>query len=296
MNIKLALLAASCSLLTVGLQAQSLGTLYSMPFDYDVSGDGSDIKNQAGWDNHGLTGFNTTLYEYNHTGGLSYPGISSSGGAISYSSSAASSSGRQVGHEINGGAGISYEGYSAGQQFSFTALLNVGADDGLTPARPAKLSFLSGASVNDVVFGVDGSNMFAEVWAPDGNGGGNIEKFTGPSYSLGNTLAFHAIATKGTGTGAFEPQDSIIELWFNPDFSDLGTPDFTITNARIGREGASNGYDFLQLRTWQDADSVSLTWDEVSIVAIPEPSTYGAIFGLMGLGMLYLKRRRRNQQ
>jgi hypothetical protein len=282
--------------------------LYAQPFNYDAANDGDGLNtnfSSDGWlTSDTLGGFLSGLYTYNHGGGLSYAGLapSASGGAATYAADSASGSGRYVAQTMDGDL-ATWHGRDAGTIIGFTGLVNVADNAGLdTNTNVSTLNFLSGEQVNNVTFGVTSERMFVDI-----NENNSLTRIMGPTYTLGETLAFHVQATRGddttgdgNGTRPNSPRDSVISIWFNPDFDDLGVPDHIATGSRIGRSTAGFGevgdrvdYEHMQIRTWQTANNVGVTWDEATMYIIPEPSTYAALIGLLALGLVAYRRRRR---
>ncbi|MCC5839464.1 MAG: PEP-CTERM sorting domain-containing protein [Opitutales bacterium] len=193
-------------------------------------------------------------------------------------------------YDYNGGTGnrsatqadafLDYGSFAAGQVFEFSALINVER----AQFADAYIAFNSGSVVNNVRFGLNASNMYVTAWM---NGGATTA--TGPAWSLNTTHAFLMRVTQGTGAS---PTDSLVEIWFDPDYSNLGTADFTSTsNTRIGRSGAANAYTGITYGGGTIGDA-RVIWDEVQVYAVPEPSTYAALFGLLALGFVAWRRRR----
>lgn len=297
--------------LMAGVAQAQVEILYGQPFDYDSANNGSSLNtnfSSDGWlTSDTLTGFLSDFYTYDHGGGLSYSGItpSATGGAANYAGTTASSSGRYVAQDMNDSI-ATWDGRAAGTMIEFSGLVNVGANAGLSDSTDfgqgnvSVMNFLSSEGVNNVTFGVTSTHMFVEV-----NENNNQVRIMGPTYALGQTLAFYVQAIRGddttgdgNGTRPNAPRDSVVNIWFNPDFSDLGLPDHVATGSRIGRstKGYANtgdiiGYDHMQLRTWQSADDVDVTWDQASMYIIPEPGTL-ALVGI-ALGSLLLFRRRK---
>jgi hypothetical protein len=267
----LALLAAA-----FGASALSGQILYLQQFDYDVSQSGNNFTNAnfPGEDWSSGTGVIT----YQHAAGLTYPGLSpaATGGAMVY--------------DFGGGTGnrsatqadafLDYGDFSAGQVFEFSALVAVER----AQFNEVSIAFNSGSVVNNVRFGLDSTNMFVTAWM-----NGAATTVTGPAWSLDTTHAFLMRVTQGTGAS---PTDSLVEVWFDPDYSNLGAPDFTSTSdTRIGRSGASNAYTGVTYGG-STIGNARVIWDEVQVYAVPEPSTYAALFGLLALGFATWRRRR----
>lgn len=250
--------------------------LYLQQFDYESSQNGNNFTDTnfpgEGWSS------GTGVITYQHDAGLTYPGLSPTptGGAMVY--------------DFGGGTGsrsatqadafLDYGDFSAGEIFEFSALINVERAE----FDDAYIAFNSGSVVNNVRLGLDSDNMYVTAWM---NGG--VTTATGPAWSLDTTHAFLMRVTQGTGTS---PTDSLVEIWFDPDYSNLGTADFTSTSdTRIGRSGAANAYTGVTYGGGTIGDA-RVIWDEVQVVAIPEPSTYAALFGLFALGLVIWRRRR----
>ena len=247
--------------------------LYLQQFDEDASLDGTLAR-----DLPGFTGGGTGVIFYEHNNGLTYPGLSPApaGGAIAYDFDGTRSN-RSI---TQSDAFLDYGNFSAGQVFEFSALVAVERAD----FDAVSIAFNSGSVVNNVRFGLDSTNMFATAWM-----NGDTTTVTGPAWSLDTTHAFLMRVTQGTGNS---PTDSLVEVWFDPDYSDLGAADFTSTSdTRIGRPGAGNAYTGVGYGGTQIGDA-RVIWDEVQVYAVPEPSTYAALFGLLALGFVAWRRRR----
>ena len=255
--------------------AQVFDRLYHQQFDY-TSGQNGDTFTDTNFPGEGWSS-GTGVITYQHDAGLTYPGLSPSatGGAMVY--------------DFGGGTGsrsatqadafLDYGDFAAGQVFEFSALLRVERAD----FNSVSVAFNSGSVVNNVSLGVNATNMFATAWMD-----GGTTTVTGPEWSLDTTHAFLMRVTQGTGAS---PTNSLVEVWFNPDYSNLGAADFTSTSdTRIGRGGAGNAYTGVTYSGGTIGDA-RVIWDEVQVVAIPEPGTL-ALIGI-ALGCLMAFRRRK---
>lgn len=288
-----------------GIANAQIEVLYSQPFDYDSANDGAALNtnfSSDGWlTSDTLDGFLSSFYTYNHGGGLSYSGLTptATGGAATYAGGSASGSGRYVAQTMDGNL-ATWHGRDAGTMIEFSGLVNVSDNAGLdTNTNESTMNFLSGEQVNNVTFGVTSERMFVEI-----NENNSLTRIMGPTYNTGETLAFYVQAIRGDDTNGWNgsrpnsPRDSVINIWFNPDFSNLGAADHIATGSRIGRStegfnevGDRVDYEHMQIRTWQTANNVDVTWDQASMVIIPEPSTV-VLLGI-ALGSLLLFRRRK---
>ncbi|MCC5843852.1 MAG: PEP-CTERM sorting domain-containing protein [Verrucomicrobia bacterium] len=276
MNLKLKIILL-CSLFAgaASVGAQVFDRLYHQQFDYAAENNGNNFTN-TNFPGEGWTS-STGVITYQHNAGLTYPGLkpAATGGAMVYDFDG-SAGGRSA---LQTDAFLDYGDFSAGQVFEFSALMNVERAD----FTNAHIAFNAGGAVNRVEFGVTASNMYVTAWM---NGGTNTA--TGPALSIGETNAFLMRVTQGTSTS---PTNSLVEIWFNPDYSNLGAADFASTSdTRIGRSGASNAYTGVTYGGNAIGDA-RVIWDEVQVVAIPEPGTL-VLVGI-ALGSLVLFRRRR---
>jgi hypothetical protein len=266
------LVTASPLLLASALQAQ---VVYNQSFDYEAGDNGNTFTDTnfpgEGWSS------GTGVITYQHDAGLSYPGMSPAvaGGAMVY--------------DFGGGTGsrsatqtdafLDYGDFAAGQVYEFSALLKVERAD----FNEVSVAFNSGSVVNNVRFGLDQSNIFVTAWM-----NGAATTATGPAWSLDTTHAIMMRVTQGTGTS---PTDSLVEIWFDPDYSNLGSADFTSTSdTRIGRSGASNAYTNVTYGG-STIGNARVVWDEVNVTAVPEPATFAIFAGLLALGLVYVRRR-----
>lgn len=258
-------------LLTAG--SSLMGQLYHQSFDYTLGDDGNTMTETnfpgEGWSS------GTGVITYEHNAGLSFAGAPGSGGALVY--------------DYTGGTGnrgttqtasfLDYADFDDGQVFEFSALMQVDRAD----FSSAVISF-NGGTVNNLTFGVDSSNqLFAKAWT-----NGAETTVTGPTLTLGATNSFLLRLTKGTGAS---PIDSLVEIWFNADLSNPGLADFTSTSdTRLGRDGASNAYTEVSFAGAAIGDA-RVIWDEVKVVAVPEPQTYALALGILALGIVCWRRR-----
>ncbi len=259
---------------TAALSGQILKTYYEQSFDYEAADNGNRF-NETNFPGEGWTE-NTGVVTYQHAAGLSYAGLSPSGGALQY--------------DFDGGTGnrnatqtlsenLSFANYEAGDIFGFTALMRV--DRALNDGATVELQFDGNNVVNRPKLILTPDEMQVEVWA-----NGALNTVSGPSYGVGDALAFHMQLEKGT-----TDDNNIVSIWFNPaDLTDLGAPDFVSTSdTRFGRDAGT-----LTDVVYRGSNVGDTQWtiDEVSIVVIPEPSTYAALFGLLALGIVAWRRRR----
>lgn len=288
-----------------GIASAQVEVLYSQPFAYDSANNGDGLNtnfSSDGWlTSDTLGGFLSGFYTYNHGGGLTYSGLtpSATGGAATYLGTSSSGAGRYVAQTMDGNL-ATWHGRDAGTMIEFSGLVNVADNAGLdTNNNVSTMNFLSAEAVNNVTFGVTSERMFVDI-----NENNSLTRIMGPTYTLGETLAFYVQAIRGDDTDGFDgtrpnsPRDSVINIWFNPDFNDLGVADHIATGSRIGRStagfaevGARVDYEHMQIRTWQTANNVDVTWDQASMVIIPEPGTL-VLVGIV-LGSLLLFRRKK---
>lgn len=157
-----------------------------------------------------------------------------------------------------------------------------------------EIRFDNGQTVNDWGFGMDASGNVMLIGSDGGAVANPLD--TGLDASAGNTYVFLSRATLGAGTS---PTASTIDFWLNPTLTSvatLGTPDFTTgADSKIGRDtGAYTDLIFtLGGSPSVRVDEIRLGTDFSDVSAIPEPSTYAMIGGLLTLGMVALRRRRR---
>lgn len=263
-----------CSVLASALavNAQVFDRVYHQQFDYTSGQNGNSFNNTnfpgEGWTN------NTGVITYQHGAGLTYPGVTPSptGGAMVYDSTA--TPGNR--NAIQTDSFMDYGDFSAGQVFEFSALIEVERAN----FNSVNLDFITGQTVNNVTFGLNSSNMFVTAWMD-----GNATTVTGDAWSLDTTNAFLMRVTQGSGAS---PTDSLVEIWFNPDYGNLGAANFTSTSdTRIGRSGEA----YTSVRySGASIGNARVIWDEVQVVAIPEPGTL-ALVGI-ALAALMLFRRR----
>lgn len=217
------------------------------------------------------------MITYQHDAGLSYNGLSSSGGALQYDYDGGTGN-RSATQEW--GSTLAFSDYDPGTIFYFSALMRV--DRELNSGSSVTLTFNGSDVVQRPRFIVTPDEMRAEVWA-----NGAATTVTGPSYTVGDTLAFYMALEKGTSDN-----NNIVSIWFNPaDLSNPGTADFVSTSdTRFGRNGGTIAET---IYSGGNVGNTQWTIDEVRVAttAIPEPGTL-ALVGI-ALGSLLLFRRRK---
>ena len=249
--------------------------IYSQSFDY-AAGQNGNTFTEANFSGEGWSS-GTGVITYQHNAGLSYPGLVSQGGALQYDFDGGTG-GRSA--EQTFSSNLSFADFAAGDKFYFSALVRV--DRALNSEASIVVNFQGNNVVNRPNFIVTETDMQVQAWT---NGGENI--ISGPSYLVGDTLAFLMELEKGT-----TDNNNILSIWFNPaDLSNPGVPDFVSTSdTRFGRDaGILNGVSY----SGSNVGDTQWTMDQVRVAttAIPEPGTL-VLVGI-ALGSLVLFRRRK---
>lgn len=273
MNIRKTFIAAG---IASGIALAANATVfYQQSFDYTPAQNGLNFTN-ANFPGEGWSSV-TNVITYQHDEGLSYPGLPATGGALQYDHDG-DSGGRKASQTFENN--LSFADYSAGDTFYFSALMRV--DRALNSGATISVDFEGNNVVNRPKFILTPDEMRVEAWT-----NGAITTISGPSYSVGDTLAFYMELEKGT-----TDTNNILSIWFNPStMSNPGTPDFVSTSdTRFGRNaGILTGIAY----SGDNVGDTQWTLDEVRVAttAIPEPGTL-LLVG-MALGSLLLFRRRR---
>jgi len=245
-------------------------SVFLQQFDLGASNDGARIDSLSGFSG------GTSTIKYENGSGLSYPGLNpaATGGAAVYDFD-----GNTGNRSVSEAMSLDFGDFGAGQVFEFSALMRVERAE----FNSASIKFDAGSVVNDVSFGVDGTNLFVTAWF-----NGAETTVTGPAWQLNTTHAFLMRVTQGTGSS---PTDSLVEIWFDPDHSNLGTADVTSTSdTRIGRSGAGNAFTTV-VYGGNGIGDARVIFDEAEVFAIPEPASL-ALLGLGSLCMLGGRSRR----
>jgi hypothetical protein len=171
--------------------------------------------------------------------------------------------------------------YTDGMLWGFVMDVNGDGFDGLetgqigdqTLVSPGTEQFLldaTGTPTDDIIYLNDNLTVFA----PPLGGSGCITTMTGLPINAGSSLGIATgqqwaavwFPTLGAGAGALNLGEFV---GFNTNAANI-----------LPAEGSTETQDFM-------ADGVAAT-----VAVVPEPSTYAAIFGLMVLGLAYLRRRK----
>jgi hypothetical protein len=151
---------------------------------------------------------------------------------------------------------------------------------GSNPSRDALGDkFLDQTTSFDLVF--DPADMVGIVGFAGLNWNGNFQSQQDVSKDYAFYPNMHAIATFTNGVDT-ETQMSVGLTSFN-----AGNDYF------FGFEGSSGYYlERLQFYAIGNNGRVFVNMDDLGFVQVPEPSTYAAIFGILAIGVVYLRRRR----
>lgn len=129
--------------------------------------------------------------------------------------------------------------------------------------------------------------------ALDVSGLGTVFDAVGVSDDTGDDPFLYASSLGGTNildNLVFEPlsvfRDPVSGDWFQTVTIDFGDP-----TERIGVFAAAGGAE-IPIGNFTDDPTVT-TFGTINPSLVPEPSTYAAIFGLLGLGLVLARRRRR---
>lgn len=256
--------------------------IYEEPFNYGNSTD--DIENVSNWN----TG--SGVVNYDHDGGLDHPQMNNeSSGSMFHDFG----SGNRGGTNTDA-ASDPFPSASAGDEFWLVGLMQLNNLDGIS-----SMGLDNQENVNRWGFGVDGSGNVV-LYASDDGGAppdfGNAPIDTGVDAAAdGSTYLFLSRATLGSGTS---PTDSTIDFWFNPadtsSVAALGSATFTTgADSKIGRDSGAYTEASIDLAFGNRADELRFGETLTDAIAVPEPSTYAAIFGALALAGVMLRRRLR---
>jgi hypothetical protein len=261
--------------------------VYKQSFDYGAStlDFGSDLSGDGWTDNTGTIDYVPT--------GLSYAGITSTGGSLLYDF--ATPGNRTATHSISPTIAFT----DPGDVYHVFALGKINGS--IADGSVTTMKFDGGSAVNEIVFGLRNDagtySAFAESWK---NGPNEMTEFGTTTVSADQTIGFLMRITQGTGSS---PSNTLVEFWVNPDLTGVSlatalpasfdtSQDGIMADSKGARPGATNALDSL---TFGGAVNGSYSWDEVNFiaVAVPEPSTYALMLGFVALGGVMLRRRLR---
>lgn len=212
-----------------------------------------------------------------------------------------------TGLQDSAGASVSLPG--GNYQEAVLALPSSNTSGSLFFSIALSLTGAPGAATATIGFANSGTNLGGMVFTQAATGGyqigfsirssGTTVTYDPTIYSTGSTIFLvgrYDFVAGGTGndTGA---------LWINPSQATFGAgaaPTATITSASTGTSDLGSITQFILRGVANspiavvDELRIGTTWASVTPAAIPEPSTYAALLGALALGLVALRRHRRN--
>ena len=134
-------------------------------------------------------------------------------------------------------------------------------------------------------------NISVAFWTDDDNGNSFQALDTGANASLGATHLLVLRATKGSGS---EPDNSSVDFWLDPTFSDLSTGTPTYQSGAIskwGRDNQSFNGLYLNSGTRNHIDEIRVGESLADLSVIPEPGTL-VLVGIALGGLLLFRRKK----
>jgi len=163
---------------------------------------------------------------------------------------------------------FAYGDLAAGDEAWFSALLQYNSLD------EATVMFGADHIVSPLGFGTDSSgNLLLHYWDSAPN------EFTVDDTGLdlaadGSTYLMVVRAVKGTGSGQWEPTNSVVDIWLDPALADLeGAGDYTSRDSKWGRTGTSINSLLVDSGIRNHLDEIRAGTEVADLALVPEPST-----------------------